>query len=223
MRFNLNNVLHRGVISLIILSFFIIGGCDIEFGGGDSGGGGGGGGNDEVETVQGTIVDVIPAQDLEGITVEITVDNGTPETDVTDAAGFFSIDGPIAGSPQIEFIDSSSNSLGKIGLSVYPTADLELGDITLSSGTVSFDSLAEVTFNGDVSTNNCTGNTGTLEVDAKNDQETVTIIVQISESTDLVFNGDDITCEDILLGRNVEVQGDILSINTVDASRVQLN
>ena len=224
MTFNLSNVLPKGVISLLILSFFIIGGCDIEFGGGgDNGGGGGGGGNDEVETVQGTIVNIIPDQDLEGISVEITVNDGAPETDITDASGFFSIEGPLAGSPQIQFFDQDSNSLGTIILSVYPTAQVELGNISLESGNVNLLNQTEVTFNGDVSTNNCTGSSGFLEVDAKNDQETVTIIVQISESTDLILNGNDITCEDILLGRNVEVQGEILSINTVDASRVELN
>ncbi len=214
----------RGIISLALLCFFIIGGCDVEFGGGggDNGGGGGGGGN-EVETVQGTIVSVIPDQDLEGITVEITVNDGAPETDITDAGGFFSIDGPIAGSPKIQFLDGNSSSLGSIIISVFPTAEVELGNISLENGNVNPLNETEVTFSGDISANNCTGNSGFLEIDAENDQEQVTVIVQISESTDLIINGDDAVCEDFLLGRNVEVQGVIPSVNTVDADRVEID
>lgn len=227
MNCNMRTLLPRGVISLLVLCFFLIGGCDVEFGGGgdDNGGGGGGGGGDEVETVQGTIVSIIPDQDLEGITVEITVNDGAPETDVTDAGGFFSIDGPIAGSPQIEFFDGDSNPLGTIIISVYPTAEVELGNISLENGTVNLLNETEVTFSGDISSNNCTGNSGFIEVDAENDQEQVTVIVQIAESTDIIVNGDDAVCEDLLLGRNVEVQGDIPSggVNTVDATRIEVD
>ena len=221
---NIRTILPKGIISLLFLWFFLIGGCDVEFGGGggDNGGGGGGGG-DEVETVQGTIVSIIPDQDLQGITVEITVDDGAPETDITDDSGFFSIDGPIAGSPQIEFFDGDSNPLGTIIISVYPTAQVELGNISLETGNVNLLNETEVTFNGDISSNNCTGNSGFIEIDAENDQEQVTVIVQISESTDIIVNGNDATCEDLLLGRNVEIQGDIPSINTVNASRIEVD
>ena len=221
---NIRTILPKGIISLLFLWFFLIGGCDVEFGGGGgNNGGGGGGGGDEVETVQGTIVSIIPDQDLQGITVEITVDAGAPETDITDDSGFFSIDGPIAGSPQIEFFDGDSNPLGTIIISIYPTARVELGNISLESGNVNLLNETEVTFNGDISSNNCTGNSGFIEIDAENDQEQVTVIVQISESTDIIVNGNDTTCEDLLLGRNVEIQGDIPSINTVNASRIEVD
>jgi hypothetical protein len=220
---NLRMIL-RGIISLLLLWFFLIGGCDVEFGGGgDNNGGGGGGGGDEVETVQGTVVIIIPDQDIEGILVEITVDDGPPETDVTDAGGFFSIEGPLAGDPMIEFFDEDSNSLGAISISVFPTAQVDLGNISLENGNVNRPNIPEVTFNGDVSSNSCTGNTGFIEVDAENDQGQETIIVQISESTDLIINGEDAVCEDFLLGRNVEVQGDNPSANQVNADRVEID
>ena len=224
---NIMTIFPRGIISLLFLWFFLIGGCDVEFGSGGDSGGGGGGGGDEVETVQGTIVSIIPDQDLQGITVTITVNNGAPETDITDASGFFSIEGPIAGNPQIQFFDPDSNSLGILGLSVFPTAQVELGNISLESGNVNPLNETEVTFSGDISSNNCTGSSGFIEVDAENDQEqvTVTVIVQISESTDLIINGNDAQCEDFLLGRNVAVQGDIPNggVNTVDASRLEID
>ena len=223
MNCNLRVILPRGIVSLIFLWFFLIGGCDIEFGSGGNSGGGGGGGGSDVETVQGTIVNIIPDQDLEGITVELTVDDGAPETDVTDAGGFFEIEGPVAGNPLLEFFDQDSMSIGTIGISVFPTAEVELGNISIENGNVNFLNETEVTFNGDITSNNCTGNSGFLEVEAENDQEKVTIIVQISESTDLIINGDDAVCEDFLLGRNVEVQGLIPSTNTVDADRVEID
>lgn len=221
---HLRQILPKGIVSILFLWFFLVGGCDVEFGsGGNGGGGGGGGGGSDVETVQGTIVSIIPDLDLEGITVEITVDDGTPETDVTDAGGFFSIEGPIAGDPLLKFFDQDSNPIGTIGISVFPTAEVELGNISLENGNVNFLNVTEVTFNGDISSNNCTGNSGFLEVDAENDQGQVTVIVQISESTDLIINGEDAVCEDFLLGRNVEVQGETPSVNTVDADRVEID
>ncbi|HVY54606.1 MAG TPA: hypothetical protein VHC46_02525, partial [Thermodesulfobacteriota bacterium] len=180
-------------------------------------------GGDEVETVQGTIVNIIPDKDLEGITVEVTVNNGTPESAVTDASGFFKIEGPIAGNPQVAFFDQDMNPLGTIVTSVFPTAEVELGNISLENGNVNPLNDPEVTFNGDITSNNCTGNSGFFEVEADNDQEKVSIIVQISESTDLTINGDDAVCEDFLLGRNVQVQGAIPSVNTVDADSVEIN
>ncbi len=215
--------LPKVIISLLFLWFFIIGGCDIEFGsGGDNGGGGGGG--SETETVQGTIVNIIPDQDIEGILVEITIDGFLEGSDTTGSSGVFDIDGPFAGSPKIEFFDQESILLGSVFLTVFPTAKVELGDIRLENGVVIFeDGNAEVTFDCKVLVNNCTANTGSIEVEAKNDQEEINVIVQISDSTDLVKDGDDITCEDIFISNNVEVQGESLSGNSVDASRIEVN
>jgi len=223
MKGNLRRILPKGIVSLLFLWFFVVGGCDVEFGSGNNSGGGGGGGGSDVETVQGTIVNVIPDLDIEGITAQLTVDSGTPETDVTDAGGFFKIEGPVAGSPQLQFFDQDMNSLGTIGVSVYPTAEVELGNISLENGNVNPLNETEVTFNGDITSNNCTGNSGFFEVEAQNDQEKVTVIVQISESTDLIINGNDAVCEDFLLGRNVQVQGVIPSVNTVDADSVEID
>ena len=221
---DLKKILPKCIVSILFLWFFVVGGCDVEFGsGGNNGGGGGGGGGNEIETVQGTVVSIIPDQDLEGINVELTMNDATPETAVTDAGGFFSIEGPVAGNPQLKFSDQDSNPLGTIGISVYPTAEVELGNISLENGTVNLLNVTEVTFNGDIISNNCTGNTGFMEVNAENDQEQVTVIVQISESTDLIINGEDATCEDFLLGRNVQVQGEIPTVNTVDADSVEID
>ncbi len=214
----------RGIAVLILLSIFTIGGCDVDFGSGDNGGGGGGGGGgSETETVQGTVVDVIPDQDVEGILVEITINDFLEGSGTTNSGGFFDIEGPFAGTPKVEFFDDSSTLLGSVFINVFPTAKVELGDIRLENGTVIFeDGNAEVTFDSTITVNNCTGNSGSIEVKAENDQEETNVIVQISESTDLVQDGDDITCQSIFIGNDVEVQGELLSGNSVDATRIEI-
>jgi hypothetical protein len=186
MNCNIRTILPRGIITLLFLCFFLIGGCDVEFGGGgDNNGGGGGGGGAMKSKRSGTIVSIIPDQDLEGITVEITVDDGAPETDITDDSGFFSIDGPIAGSPQIEFFDGDSNSLGTIIISIYPTAQVELGNISLESGNVNLLNETEVTFSRDISSNKHR-NSGFIEIVLKT-TGTVTVMVQISNRPTLLL------------------------------------
>ena len=218
-------ILPKGVIAILAIALFAIGGCDVEFGGGgDNGGGGGGGGGSEIETIQGSVVDVIPDEPLEGIIVDVAVDGVDLETGVTDDGGFFSIDGPIAGTALLEFTGESGMLLGSYGVEIFPTAIVELGDITLENGVVKLDNTnPEVTFDAEVTQNNCTGNTGSMQVEARNDQGTRVAVVQISNSTDLIIDGDEVDCEDILVGRNVEIQGDLISSSTVDASRIEIN
>ncbi|MCL4244185.1 MAG: hypothetical protein KJ002_03505, partial [Candidatus Dadabacteria bacterium] len=159
-----------------------------------------------------------------GITVDLSVDGVDLESGVTDDGGFFSIDGPIAGTALLEFTSESGMLLGSYGVEIFPTATVELGDITLENGVVKLDNVnPEVTFDAEVTQNNCTGNTGSMQVEARNDQGTKVVIVQISNSTDLIIDGDDVDCEDILEGRNVEIQGDLVSSSTVDASRVEID
>jgi len=215
----------KGTVVLVLLSIFIVGGCDVEFGGGgdNGGGGGGGGGGSQIETIQGTIVDIIPDEDIEGIIVDIFIDDFLEASGTTNSGGFFDIDGPFAGTPKIEFSNDSSTLLGTTFIDVFPTAKVELGDIRLENATVIFeDGNAEVTFDSTITVNNCTDNTGSIEVKAENDQEETNVIVQITESTDLVQDGDDITCQGLFVGDDVEVQGEQLSGNNVDASRIEI-
>lgn len=216
-------ILPKGVIAILAIALFAIGGCDVEFGGGGDNGGGGGGGS-EIETIQGSVVDVIPDEPLEGIIVDVSVDGIDLETGVTDDGGFFSIEGPIAGTALLEFTSESGMLLGSYGVEIFPTAIVELGDITLENGVVKLDNTnPEVTFDAEVTQNNCTGNSGSMQVEARNDQGTRVAVVQISNSTDIIIDGDEVDCEDIIVGRNVEIQGDLISSSTVDASRVEIN
>ncbi len=156
--------------------------------------------------------------------MDVSVDGVALESGVTDDGGFFSIDGPIAGTALLEFTGESGMLLGSYGVEIFPTAIVELGDIVLESGVVKLENInPEVTFDAEVTQNNCTGNTGSMQVEARNDQGTRVVIVQISNSTDLIIDGDEVDCEDILLGRNVEIQGDLVSGSTVDASRIEID
>lgn len=215
------------VYSLVLVAFLSAGGCDVDFGGTDNGnsGGGGGGGNTDRETVQGTIVDIIPNRDIEGITVEVMADDSlnTTFSDVTNSSGFFQITGRFSGSPQLDFIDQDDNSLGLVIINVFPTARVDLGNISLENGTVFFEEETDVTFEGDIILNNCEDNAGALEVEAVNGEDELEILVQVTGSTDVVrTNGDDIPCQNLLIGQTVEIRGIVIIGNSVDASRVEL-
>lgn len=218
-------ILPKGILTILAIALFTVGGCDIDFGtgGDDNGGGGGGGGGDEIETIQGSVIDVITEEPLEGILVDVSVDGLDLENGVTDDTGFFSIEGPIAGTALLEFTGESGMLLGSYSVEIFPSATVELGDIILENGVVELQNTnPEVTFNAEVIQNNCTGNSGSMQVEARNDQDDLTVVVQISPSTDLIIDGDDVDCEDMRVGRSVEVQGDLVSSSTVDASRVEI-
>ena len=218
--------LRAALALLFVFSFLAIGGCDVEFGNSDdNNGGGGGGGSSEPEMVQGTITDIIPDMDTENIMVVITSDNNVEFTDTTNSAGFFSISSlssTFAGTPTLEFFDTAMNQLAITGLDVFPTARVELGNITLENGTIIFADPTEVTFEGDVITNNCVTNSGSLEVEARREGVETDVIVQVSASTDVVRDGDEILCEEVLIGQTVEVRGELLQGNSVDSDFINL-
>jgi len=215
------------LILLFIVSFLTIGSsCDVDFGSGGNNGGGGGGGSSDPEIVEGTITDIIPDEDTEGIMVVITADDNVEFTDTTNTAGFFSISSlssTFAGTPRLEFFSSTGmNLLGLINITVFPTARVELGNITLENGVIIFSDPTEVTFEGDVITNNCLANSGSLEVEAKREGQSTDVIVQVSASTDVFRDNDEILCEDILIGQTVQVRGDLLQGDSVDADFIDI-
>ena len=82
------------ILFLLFICFAVIGGCDVDFGTDDDGGGGNGGNNQE--TVQGTILEVLPTREsgVANITVVIIDDDALTEfSDTTTNSGFFSVEG----------------------------------------------------------------------------------------------------------------------------------
>jgi F0F1-type ATP synthase epsilon subunit len=95
---------------------------------------------------------------------------------------------------------------------------MDLGNITITDGTVSLSGSITVTFDGDISENNCSGNAGTITVTAGDTD----VIVQISTSTTIVdSNSNTLSCGDLSSG-TVSVTGNLLMGNTVQANRIEL-
>jgi len=207
------------IITLFTVSFFSIGGCDIDFGTGD-----GSSGSSDPETIEGTVINVIPTADIEGIAVDVTdPDNQTNiSSDVTSASGFFKVTGSFIGIPTIQFFDQSDQSLGLINVTVYDDSRIQLGNIRLENGVVILDNSTIITFEGNIAQdgNNCVDNVGTITVETL-DRDT-DVILQISTFTDVLDkDNDSISCQSFFVGDRIETRGILLLGNTVDAFRIQ--
>jgi hypothetical protein len=207
------------IITILTVSFFIIGGCDIDFGTSDDSSG-----SSDPESIEGTVINVIPSADIEGIAVDVTdPDNQLNiSSDVTSASGFFKVTGSFIGIPTVKFMDQVDESLGLINVTVYDDSRIQLGNIRLENGVVILDDSTIITFEGNVALNgnNCFDNVGTITVETL-DRDT-DVILQISSSTDVLDkNNDSIDCQDFLNGNRIETRGILLLGNTVDAFRVQ--
>ncbi len=218
-----NKPLFIAVLFLFFLSFLNIGGCDVDFGTPDDSGNGSNNG----ESVEGKVISVIPSREkgVENITVKIISEITQEEfTDITNSSGFFKIEGSFAGNAKIEFIDEENEeqSLGKAIINVFPTAELKLGDISLEDGNIVFEDDTTVTFDAVITQNDCTVNNGTLTVEALNDDHTVEIVVQVDNATDIKRDEDDITCDDLIDGDDVEIEGTLLLGNSVKAHSIEV-
>ena len=207
----------KGLIPLILLAFFITGGCDTDFGGGDP--------DDDdrdisdLEAIEGTVVSVTPAREegVDNINVEATKETGARYLDATGSDRFFRVRGNLSGMTQLEFSDG--DSLGITNVNVFPRATVDIGDISLENGTVVFEQDIITSFEAEVDQNNCSGNSGSVEVIASNDI-TVDVQVQIINTTTIQDNGDVISCDDLLAGDDVQISGVLLSGNSVEAQVV---
>lgn len=215
----------RRNISLIILfsiCFFISGGCDIEFGGNRDNGNG-----DRTETVEGTIIDVTPSRtsNVSNITVVITDEEVPTRTfsDTTGSSGFFRVEGRFSGNPQIEFLDEDDEQrlLGEFSLNVFPNARVRLGSIRLNNNNVIFEDDTRVTFSADITDINCTGNSGSLKVEARNERSR-NVVIQISNSTDIIRDGNEETCSAFRTGQDIRIDGFLLIGNNVEATRIEI-
>lgn len=207
------------IISIFILSVIHIGGCDIEFGTNEDDGQG----VSDMESVSGRVINVIPDIGIEGITVEITNDEDVDSQDTTDASGNFTVQGDFNESPAVvKFLDSMDVNLGSLNVNIFPGVDMDLGDIEIDNGTITLDDDVMVVFFGDITAIDCVGNDGSIDVEIDN----VDVTVQIDSSTDIEreSNNEDITCDELLIGQEVRVDGD-LTIPTgtiIDASDIEV-
>jgi len=215
-------------LSYILLLFLIIGGCDVDFGGTDDDDGGGGGGSTD-ETIRGTITEIIPIRenDLSGIKVSVMEDNSLSTfTDTTTSSGTFFIEGNFASNnTRLEFLDDDNGDelLGQTSINIFPEAEVNLGNITLENGTVDFDENdVTVSFEADLIEINCTDNSGSLTVESEGN-DPIEIIIQVSNSTIITRDNDDIDCNVLLIGQTLDINGNLLGFgNNVDADTIDV-
>ncbi len=211
------------ILSLLLITFTAMGGCFFGISSSDDDGGF----FFEDERVQGTITQVIPSRTggVEDIRVVVTDDDsGRTYSDITDETGFFRIEGQFEGSPDVEFLDENDggNLLATLNLNVFPNARIDLGGIRLVNQAVTFEDDIRVSFVADILENNCTIRSGTLKVLAMNG-DSVEVVVQVLNTTDIVRNGEDITCDDLITGFDIRIDGFLLPGNNVEATRIEVD
>ena len=205
-----------------IVSLFASAGCglDIDFGGSDRDDGTAG-----EEEIRGSVTEVIPSVDggISGLFVRFTNDEGSRETygDSTNSSGAFSVEGNLDPGGKLEVLETENaeSPLGSIRLNVFPGADLNIGDVRVKSGAVELTEDIIVRFKGRVSAVNCSGGTGTVEVDIDGrDRE---VLVQVTSATDFdIRDNDNLECDAIMEVDQVEIRGALLPGDTVRATDI---
>jgi len=200
---------------LTLVSLFSIGGCDVDFGSNNNGGGSAG-----ESTLSGTITDITPTRNLDGIIVQITdKDSGVISSSTTDMTGIFDITGNFNGSSLLfQFLDENQSQLAVTTLTVFPGANIDVGDVTITNGVVDFTDPTSITYIGNITSNNCQNSNGTLTVSKDNTD----VIVNINSTTLIRKNNNNIQCESLLVGDEVEVRGTLNATNTIDAFSVEI-
>ena len=217
---------HYKYLSIFLFLFLIIGGCDVDFGGTNDDDGGGGS-TDEV--IRGTITEIIPNREnnLAGITVSVMEEDAFQTfTDTTSSSGTFFIEGNFASNnTTLDFLDNDNGDelLGQTSINIFPEAEVNLGNITLENGTVDFDEDdVTISFDADLIEINCTDNSGSLTVESEG-SDPVDIIIQVSNSTVITRDNDDIDCNDLLIGQTLDINGNLLGFgNNVDADTIEV-
>ena len=218
---------HYKYLSIFLFLFLILGGCDVDFGGTNDDDDGGGGSTDEV--IRGTITEIIPNREnnLAGITVSVMEEDALQTfTDTTSSSGTFFIEGNFASNnTTLDFLDDDNGDelLGQTSINIFPEAEVNLGNITLENGTVDFDEDdVTISFDSDLIEINCTDNSGSLTVESEG-SDPIDIIIQVSNSTVITRDNDDIDCNDLLIGQTVDINGNLLGFgNNVDADTIEV-
>ena len=188
---------------------------------------GGGGSTDEV--IRGTITEIIPNREnnLAGITVSVMEEDAFQTfTDTTSSSGTFFIEGNFASNnTTLDFLDDDNGDelLGQTSINIFPEAEVNLGNITLENGTVDFDQDdVTISFEADLIEINCTDNSGSLTVESER-SDPIDIIIQVSNSTVITRDNDDIDCNDLLIGQTLDINGNLLGFgNNVDADSIEV-
>lgn len=215
-----NSTLRKYIaVSIVLITFVSLLSCDIQFGSGGNNDGG-----NSFETLTGTVTMITPNSiPVEGTVVVI---NDNPDLSATlTSSGFFMIEGLFSGDPLIDFREQADSSpFAETTVTVYRGATVELSTINIENGRVNLPDPTVTNFNGTVLQNNCTENSGTLQVQTRNTNPKVFVTVNISPTTDLTGCRNESNqiclCEDI--GTKVKVRGILKSANVVDAGTLTI-
>lgn len=202
--------------SVILLALILIGGCNIDFSTQDEDGR-----TSNESKIDGTIVSTLPDRNLDGILVQIEdEDTGVLFSDTTNTGGVFEIEGGFSGSSlMLEFFDENVDQLALTSITVFPGAEIDLGDIRIENGIVNFEDVFNIRYIGELTDNNCMDGNGTLIVT----ENGTDVIVLVTNSTDIVREDDDqeIECEELLIGDELDVRGDLIG-DTIDAFDIEI-
>jgi hypothetical protein len=198
---------------LLFISLWSSGGC--EFGGGGDEG-------SNFEIVEGTVTSIIPTNiPIEGTFV--VINDNIFLSELLDDTGFFFIQGLFSGpSVRLDFREQEEPpSFATTFLNVYRGARLELGTINILNGNVIFNDPIITNFDATVIENNCVVNSGNIEVQTRDKDPIVFVIVTITPTTLIVDkNNNPKTCQDI--GTKVGIRGILETGNNVTAGRLEL-
>jgi hypothetical protein len=214
-----NSILPKFVVfNILLITFISVSSCDIQFGTSSNNDGGGG---DSFETLTGTVTMITPNTiPIEGSMVVI---NDNVDLSATlSSSGFFMIQGLFSGNPLVDFREQENSSpFAETFVTVYRGATVELGTITIENGRVNLPDPTVTNFNGTVIQNNCSENSGTLQVQTRNTNPKVFVTVNISPTTNITgCRNEPCVCGDI--GSKVKVRGILRSANVVDAGTLTI-
>lgn len=216
------NSKERLILGTVLPFLFLlnVAGCDVEFGSGDSGGGGSSTADAELS---GEVYEVNSGDDVEGIAIELEDENsGYTYGDTTDSGGGFKITGGFCGTSTVTLTDAEGTRLAVFSLDVIPGSDTDIGNLTVSSGTVTLNDEIITEFDGYVTENDCDGTSGTLTVEVDNDCDTVDVLVTVTRSTNVTDGEDDIDCGDINTGAGAQIYGGMSVGSGVEAYDIEV-
>jgi hypothetical protein len=209
------------VCCILLISFLTSGGCDIEFSSNNDDNNGGNGGNGNGLTlVFGTLTSIDASTDVEGTVVRVEdEDSGAFFEGTVDANGDFDIENSFSGSPsELEFRDETNAPIAETTITVFPGAEVDLGEVTITGATINFEDGIFVVLRGDIDEINCIdADEGSISVIQDGEE----ILVQIDSTTDIIADGNDITCNDLFQGNNVEVRGNLVGTN-IEAELIEV-
>jgi len=206
----------------IILPFLFllhVAGCDVEFGSGDSGGSS----SSTDAVLSGEVLEISSGADVEGIAVELEDENsGFTYDGTTDSGGGFMVSGGFCGTSLVTLTDSEGEQLAVFSLYILPGSDTDIGNLSISSGTVTFEDDTITDFDGYVTENDCGSTSGTLTVEIDNDCDTVDALVTVNRTTNITDGSDDIDCDAINVGAELRIYGGMSAGSSVEAYDIEV-